>query len=382
MMEKIYDFPERETVKQEAAEWLIRLDSEELLSQRELQALRAWIHRSPLHKEELVSLAEFWSNQSLVALPISLEELCYEEEANHNIKLGSWGKQPLWLTTAALVLCVSATLLFNSHWLSGQPEIETELFATAVGQQRMVTLSDGTRIELNTNSQIQIEYNDRERNVFLLQGEAHFDVARQTHRPFKVYAGRGLVQALGTAFTVYFKDSSDIDVMVTEGKVSLGVLSNETETVEASRQAEPSSNTGIKPPEYYVTIPVEKLGILEAGQATTILVAKEVREQKDKLDTVENITRTEQERRGAWRSGVLVFSGDSLEEVVRQLSRYTTLSIEIVDPELKKIRIGGRFSVESTSALFNALEANFGLHITQLDYNRVQISAANTNYNN
>ena len=99
-----------------------------------------------------------------------------------------------------------------------------------------------------------------------------------------------------------------------------------------------------------------------------------------KLDQIKTIAQDELERRGAWRSGLLIFTGNSLEEVVAEISRYTTLNIEIVDPELKKIRIGGQFSVDgSTSALFDALEANFGLTITQLDYNRVKISAAKKN---
>ena len=86
-------------------------------------------------------------------------------------------------------------------------------------------------------------------------------------------------------------------------------------------------------------------------------------------------------RRGAWRDGLLIFTGDSLEDVVREVSRHTTLSIDIVDPELKQVRIGGRFSLSSTSEFFNALEANFGLGVTRLDYNRVEISAVSKKNN-
>ena len=80
-------------------------------------------------------------------------------------------------------------------------------------------------------------------------------------------------------------------------------------------------------------------------------------------------------RNEAWRKGLLLFTGDSLEEVVTEISRYTPVSIEIENPELKSIRIGGQFRVGDVNGMFNALEANFGLTITSLDNNRVLISA-------
>ena len=116
---------------------------------------------------------------------------------------------------------------------------------------------------------------------------------------------------------------------------------------------------------------------MEAGQETTILVAhKSVVDAPNQLDSIKQVAEDELVRRGAWRSGLLVFSGASLEEVVKEISRYTTLSIDIVDPELKTVRIGGRFSLESTTALFDALEANFDLKVTRLGYERVEISSA------
>ena len=273
-----------------------------------------------------------------------------------------------------------------------------------MGEQRQLELPDGSVIYLNTNSQVQIDYTATTRNILLLQGEAHFDVAKNPGRPFNVYAGGGLVQAVGTAFTVFFKDDEAIDVTVTEGKVALSALSikqgqlqvgtagkRATPTQQQASNTSPSVKPATKTPEanpnsnqalaYYASIPVDKLGELEAGQVTTLIVAQQPQAQSTyKLDQIKTIAQDELERRGAWRSGLLIFTGNSLEDVVAEISRYTTLNIEIVDPALKKIRIGGQFSVDgSTSALFDALEANFGLTVTQLDYNRVKISAATKN---
>ena len=73
----------------------------------------------------------------------------------------------------------------------------------------------------------------------------------------------------------------------------------------------------------------------------------------------------------AWRDGILMFSGDRLEDVVKEVSRYTTVSIEIPDPAIRDMRIGGRFPVGETEVMLAALETNFNLHVTRLGHNRV-----------
>ena len=395
-MDKIVDFPDRESIEQEAAEWLIKLDGESVLRPEELQALREWMHRSPLHRDELINLSEFWRDQSLVALPISLEELYYETSSMTNSKVQmNWSRYQWLAVSAALGITICLLLVYKVDGLVRHSndsiliadkvkssETNYAYFATAIGQQRTVTLSDGSVVFLNTNSQIRVDYQPGYRNILLLQGEAHFDVSRQPDRPFQVYAGRGRVQALGTAFTIYYRESDDVDITVTEGKVALSVLTkeegggiNKSELFKDKSKRIVTSAAQL--PAYYVTIPIDELGVLEAGQATSILVAEETgTAQGYKLDKIKSVSEEELERRAAWRSGLLIFTGNSLEEVVNEISRYTTLSIEIIDPELKKIRIGGRFSIESTDALFNALEANFGLQVTHMDYNHVQISSA------
>ena len=80
-------------------------------------------------------------------------------------------------------------------------------------------------------------------------------------------------------------------------------------------------------------------------------------------------------KRLSWREGVLTFAGDPLEVVVEEISRYTTVSIEFSDPAVRAIRIGGRFPIGETDAMFAALEANFGLRVTRLSHDRVMVSA-------
>ena len=406
-MDNIHELPDREQIESEAAEWLIRMDGDTRLSHHELERLRDWMAQSNSHRDTLLELSEFWGDQSLVALPIPLSQLSETHSTSTHEPQANTPSAPHrlwqhWLTStrgfaSAAALLLAVWIMAGSPLLPmGQGNAEQARYATAIGQRRSIDLPDGSVVHLNTNSQIKVDYSKAERKVQLLQGEAHFDVAKQPERPFQVYAGQGRVQAVGTAFTVYYRDNNDVDVLVNEGVVSLAVLSDTGPSDQTpapasgadgeaqAANAEPASVQNPKPhsasalpsTEYYLAIPMDELGLLKAGQETTILMAQETeRGEGSRLDHVRSIAEEEMQRRGAWRKGLLVFTGNSLEEVVAEISRYTTLSIEIVDPELKQVRIGGRFSLDDTNALFAALEANFSLKITQVDYKHVKISS-------
>jgi transmembrane sensor len=238
-------------------------------------------------------------------------------------------------------------------------------------------LADGSEIIMNTNSQIRVDYGDAYRHVHLLQGEALFIVAKDAGRPFRVYAGDGRIEALGTAFSVYL-NGEDVNVTVTEGSVSLA-------SVNPSRPnlARPAKNatqrreaTGSTPDLEHGLI--ESLGTLTAGQVATIRssVAETAAGGIGALEIVAPIPADELAERLAWREGILMFSGDRLEDVINEVGRYTTISIEIPDPAIRDVRIGGRFPVGETDVMFSALESNFNISVTRLSHNRVVLSAA------
>src|SRR5690606_23127337 len=99
---------------------------------------------------------------------------------------------------------------------------------TEVGEHRTFSLPDGSTITLNTNSELKVTYDKDFRNIRLLRGEAHFEVARDLDRPFLVYAGNGLVRAVGTAFTVFIHDPKEVEVTVTHGVIEVSALDDDT----------------------------------------------------------------------------------------------------------------------------------------------------------
>jgi len=258
-------------------------------------------------------------------------------------------------------------------WTRPEPFTTTNgLYATAVGQQQDTILADGSVVLLNTNSQINVEYGTRYRDVHLLQGEAHFTVAKNTGLPFRVFAGNGRVQAVGTAFSVYLKNNA-VDVTVTEGSVALASLVMPEGLVIQNEPTTTAAGSNITNSNVYT----EDLGTLKAGQSTTIRsVVDDQVSQAGTLDVIQIVDDQEMTKRLSWRQGLLTFAGDPLEQVVDEISRYTTVSIEITDPAVRAIKIGGQFPVGETDAMLDVLEVNFGLRVTRLGQDHILLSAA------
>jgi transmembrane sensor len=377
MSRNIVEFPDRKAVEEEAAAWLIKLDGDSAPSTGELASLRVWLERSPVHREQLGLLASIWGRMNvLTELAVPLGHA--EDPANRRIvesvrhAIPRFGRAVL----VAAVIVVAIGVGFAATFWSGPAPLPSSngFYATAVGEQQSTTLADGSVVLINTNSQIKVDYNNEYRDIHLLQGEVHFTVKTNAMRPFRVYVADERVQAVGTAFSVYLKDNA-VDVTVTEGKVALAHV-NRLNASHKSLQGAPlqtnqSSGTNAIVDSGFV----ESLGTIKAGESVTILNARDAGA-VSAIDPIETIEAQEMERRLSWREGMLTFAGDPLELVVDEISRYTTISIEITDPVVRATRIGGRFPIGETDAMFDALEANFGLRVTHLSHNRVLVSAA------
>ncbi len=375
MRENIVGFPDRKAIEEEAAAWLIKLDSDSAPSSEELASLREWLERSPVHREQLGSLADFWGKMNVLtelAAPLGhpggRANRSFVESLRHAIPQSAGAG----FVTAVIVIGIGVAATF---WLRPDPFLSSNgLYATAVGQQQSTTLADGSVVLLNTNSQIKVDYNNEYRNIHLLQGEAHFTVAKSVAQPFRVYAGNGRVQAVGTAFSVYLKDNS-INVTVTEGKVELASVNRPSTNRLAQQGTPPGTVQSSGSNAIFDSGLIETLGTIKAGESATIQSFVDL-DTVSTINAIETVGAREMTKRLSWREGVLTFAGDPLEFVVDEISRYTTVSIEITDPVVRATRIGGRFPIGETDAMFDALEANFGLRVTRLSHDRVLVSVA------
>ena len=376
-MDNVLEFSGSNSIEQEAATWMVILDGDSDISSSEKKELQRWMARSPAHRDELERLAELWGMLNvLTVLAVPLEK--------NKQSLG----QRLWATVStqlnglsarlnptrgfatAAILGLGITAL--AIYLQGPAfDASNGLYQTTIGQQSTTVLSDNSSIMLNTNSQVRVEYSDQGRKITLLKGEAHFDVAPNKKVPFQVYAGDGLVQAVGTAFTVYLQQDEVVKVTVTEGKVK---VLGETNDSGAQSHNQPTSH-----PVDLATLKAGQIATLErmpiADQPPSDQPANQSINKASYLQTLESIDQQELDRQLAWHKGLVMFAGETLEQVVHEISRYSDLKIQIADPSLSQLKIGGQFRIGQTQAMFDVLESNFNIQVSHLQNGQVSLSA-------
>lgn len=181
-----------------------------------------------------------------------------------------------------------------------------ETFATSIGQMREIVLADRSIVTLNTASRITVRFTRDAREIHLLEGEAHFEVAKNKQRPFIVWAGTTSVRAVGTSFTVSMLPKRPTQILVKEGVVEV-----KRADARPSPPIRAGANTKILAP------------------ADSAIVAAPVRE--DRLAHY-----------AAWQSGRVAFEDETLQSAADEFARYSEVRIS-VDPAVAGRRITGIF---------------------------------------
>jgi transmembrane sensor len=247
-MKNVLEFPlnapfDPKRIELEAVEWLVKLDGDTELSPQELLAFKEWMGRSPAHANEIRSLNRF--NRELLVLtelniplvkPLSRDSSSYKESstAKSSKARNAFSGWAIAMAASFVVfLLLFKQVFFPIRFTDDHLDNSNGYYASAIGKHTSIPLQDGSVVVLNTNSRIKVEYTEEFRNIYLIQGEAHFDVAKNKNRPFRVHAGKGRVEAVGTAFTVYIS-KQDVECLVTVGIVELAVLLSSIITVASS----------------------------------------------------------------------------------------------------------------------------------------------------
>lgn len=359
-MSKVHKFSDSKTIRDEAWQWLIKLDGDHPLSAEERAALGEWLGRSPAHRDSLTEQAQFWDKLNVLTELSVPQAKPVAHHVHRDARRGWW---PGFAAAAAVVLLV---VIFVPNLWTGPDHSTNGGYFTGIGEQKTIVLADGSSITLNTNSRVKVSYAETTRDISLEQGEAYFAVESDRARAFRVFVGDSLVQAVGTAFTVRLRDT-EVDVTVAEGKVALATqLPATTAVIEQIPVA-----TGDA-----ATTGEQRLGLLTAGQKATIKNGASLDALNPAaLAPAETLEQAELEREIAWQQGLLLFSGEPLSEVVDTIARYTTVSLEISDPAVRGIRVGGQIEVGEIEEMLSALETGFGLEVQRIADDRVRIRA-------
>jgi transmembrane sensor len=300
-----------------ASEWFV-LMREPSVSTQEREAFSAWLRESPVHVGAYLEIAKLWGDAAHVS---PLFEVAGASEQFANVRTLPVGDKldaimPLRGDTASnaanqrhfrglkLVACaVIAGAIGLGVWLSSD---RAPTYSAGIGEQRMITLDDGSIVRLDSRSKIAVRFSRSERNIDLHEGQALFQVAHDTSRPFIVNGREVAIRAVGTQFNVN-NLRADTVVIVVEGRVRVGGL-----------------------------VPVR------AGEQATIDRSGHIAVQPD----VDVSAAT------SWLQHELSFRGSPLSEVVEEFNRYNRTPIIITDAALGETRVNAVFhSTDSASLL-------------------------------
>ena len=356
-----------EHIAAEAAEWFVQFRDKQAVDPA---AFAEWLTRSPAHVQEFLAVSALWSTLGVRGstgyAPEDLIAAARAEQAQRRVvplnapraesSLGASGVYRRRIRRFAVGIAASL-LLGLVVWGGIALSRRGSEFTTAVGEQRSITLSDGSVLFLNTNSQVRVRLGRQHRDIDLVRGEARFQVARNPQRPFVVVTADATIRALGTVFNVAMAKEGT-QVAVIEGRVELrergtsyaqpplsavdSAASNGTSEIRKSQQARVELAAG------------ERAAVTRKGI------------EPDVGPSIESVN--------AWTEHRVVFRDKTLAEVVGEFNRYRLQQLIIDDPGLAGLRISGTFDPSDPDSLVAYLGAEEAVQVSIPNDGNVHLS--------
>jgi transmembrane sensor len=342
------------SVQEQANLWITRLDKG--LSSAEKQQLIAWINQDKAHYAALQKISSLWSD---ITTKHELSGLFTQDDdkKSHRDYLMK-GCLTAGLVSVAL-LTVNLVNDVSNIWLPHQHNITQHLayqkYSSDYGQQKEISLDDGSIVELNTNTIIEVAFNKLQRKITLIRGEARFDVAKDKNRPFTVISGQNSFTALGTIFNVQRESINSAELLVKEGSVLVAQANTPVkELLNAISSSKPKAVRN-------------STNIISAGEK--IAIANNISSAKKSLSTQE----VKQEL--AWQQGILIFDGEPLKQVLKEVQRYNVIKFMPIDQDMAKLRVSGYFKTNDINALLQSLHYNFAIDAKEVASNTYALSS-------
>jgi transmembrane sensor len=301
----------------EAARWRIRLAESPLEHAGEF---RRWLVADARNEQAWSQVQTVWGAVERRATSARIvrwrqDALAYVRKAaeSHGATHSS---RRIWMAGFGMVACL-ALLVCASLWST----YRFDVYRTAPGERRVVTLTDGSQVALDSNSEVKVRLGRHARELILTAGQARFDVAHDVLRPFSVEANHHEVLATGTSFNVELL-GPDLVVTLIEGHV----------VVLPPRQTPELAN------------------MLDAGEQLVLSPL-----------TPPRISRVNVDHTVAWETGALVFDNEPLEKVIRRISRYGGPAIVISDAATSNLKVSGVFREGDIRGFLDTVVTYFSL---------------------
>lgn len=326
----IVDASNDASIQEQAARWLLKKDRGEWHAE-ERREFERWLVADSRHRQAFLALQQAWNCADGLTAWRPADGSVDPRVLLRAVRPRQRISQP-WAIAAAV--SAVAILVASVSWLALNPR-DTTAYHTNVGEYRRLVLDDGSLLQLNTNTEVKVSLEPAVRSIRMLKGEAHFDVAPNKQRPFRVTAGRTLVTAVGTAFTIRMRENDEVEVLVTEGSVAL------TPIVDSPLA---SSRAPLRP-----------------------IAAGEIAAAKPGSIAVRSLAPAELTQRLAWQAGELLFDGMRLDQVIAEFNRYSRRQLMLGDASLADLRVGGNFRPRDIDGFVRALQSSFGLRAAEID---------------
>lgn len=315
------------SLHEQAISWITRLQSGDCTGE-ERYDFETWLSKSEAHRVAYREVAAFWQGLSQIA-PHAAPQLAaaraYLLDARQSRRVVS--KRRL-----AGALSVALIAGFSPLWWSW---LSTDIYRTAKGESTSIQLSDGSHIDLNTDTELSVQYTWTTRSVKLERGEALFSVVHNEEKPFEVIAAGGRILDIGTRFNIY-RQADHVSVTVLEGEVSVAAEQNAT-----------AQNL----------IPGQQVSYDSTGHTSAI----------SPVDT---------DAATAWQKGQLVFKGQALSVVLEQLGRYHDASLQVQGSRLQALKVSGVFPTNNLNLALNTIAGALPIKVTQTATNNFVIAPA------
>lgn len=300
-----------ERIAARAAAWVVRLRADDAGPSDWIEAAD-WIEADPAHRLAFDEAEGLWN-----ALDEARPAQRSEGGPAAVIDLASRRRVPAvpsrrWLVAAPAMAAAVAAAVFLAPLLA---PVSTDVYQTAAGEQRTVTLADGSRLVLNGDSRVSVRMERGRRLVRMDRAEVMFDVARDAARPFEVTVGESRVRVLGTAFNIR-RSGDETEVAVTRGLVQVSDLQSADHQV--------------------------RLGVGD-------------RVRRSDADDVLRTDRTDPDAAAAWTDGRRVYDDRPLSEIAQDLSRAFPTPVTVA-PDAAGIRFSGVLILDDEDAVIARLE--------------------------
>ncbi|MBS1932460.1 MAG: FecR domain-containing protein [Bacteroidetes bacterium] len=294
--------------------------------------LALWIDEDPANRQEYDALMKIWNESARLSQAedfdqssawLSVENrIISSADNNSNFKRRTIFSRPFSIAATITALCLLALV---SYYLIGVRHSSSPIIINATAENRQVRLPDGSVIIVRTGSEIEYDedFSKSNRNI-RLSGEAFFDVVHNENLKFRIQTSHAVIEVVGTSFMINSSDDSD-QVFVTRGRVKFGEAKNEANMV-----------------------------ILSAGQRASLIGKVFER------DTIENTNYL------SWKSGVLIFEGVSLKNMVKDINSHYHANIVLSDSLSAKsdtIKVNFRFEKNSLPEVLDEIQLTTGLKV-------------------